>query len=838
MLVFVMCNFFGWTSAWGNLLLRENSGTEQKKGSGKADPGKVVADRPVKPGTAINVRDFGASGSEFETEAETSAGSSAILLKEIGDFQVGQQVTVSKCNPNMTDMIVWPRRQYSPSKEVIDVRGYDGTLGNWTVYMLDFAGTKPATFRWSDDLGRTWKGTQVPVTGDWQKLSGGVEVKLGNFDWTKPSGFSFSGRDQLVSTILKIEGNKVTLKDPAIIGAKGCIVRHSDSAPLQAAFDAAVAEGRNIFIPSGRYRLTKSLNLNKADGITVEGENGERSILDISSSQEFQKPQEGHNTQGACIAVNGGASVTIRNLRFQGFSGFADSWVMNGHRQPGFGGFFGFYVKSCRAMYISGPERILVENCHASNMSAECFYSESVSRKGNEDPPHYTKSIMYRNCTIMDCARNGFNNNDYAENTAMLNCRIQDVGGCAWEGASRFVQFIGNYVRNAGFVLVGSIESRLEPLDILPSGQHIVANNTFEQQAALNGVPGGGEYGVLVRAGATPVLIKDNIFVNYNSSAIGAMGSTSFGRRGSHPPSNIIISGNAIDLTCVRDKSLPRSGINVSVDNTIVSDNQVYVRGGVDPLVKGIVLSEPQRDIVVHDNIISGCGVGMQGVKQIGRVMEVIDARTFKSDGNRWNAIPWPRRKSHCYQGCRMAWFPDSNTVAGPEIEAFDSDNLLFRLTRDNELKQGTSFALYSPQGFNWSLHHNIINNCDKLVDLDVFGGPTAVFSDNLLSRGEIKNVEVAVSIRGTFNVTGNHFAGFDGPTSIALLLKGDQFGKASPFVCRNNVFDQCTIPFGEGISGVWNAAIRSGNIFNGQIDSSEGMSGKKEMQTRKIKKK
>jgi hypothetical protein len=820
--IFLIFNISGYLCSGENPATKGSLGSEQKKGSIQAGSGKLSVGGPAHQGSPINVRDFGASGSEFETEAETSAGSGTIILKEIGDFQVGQQVTVSRCNPNVTDLMIWPRRiKASPTGEAIQIHGYDGSLGNWKVYMLEFDGAQPASFRWSDDLGLTWKEPRIPVTGEWQKLAGGVEIKLGNLDLTKPCGITFSGRDQLVSTITKIEGNKVTLADPAPIGAKGCVVRHCDSGPLQAAFDAAAAEGRNIFIPSGRYRLTKSLNLNNADGITIEGENEERSILDISTSQEAQEPQEGRKTQGACIAVKGGTSVTTRNLRFQGFSGFAESKQMNGRRLPGVGGFFGFYVRSCRAMYICGPERILIENCHASGMSAECFYSESTYRKGNVDPPNYTKSIVYRNCTVMDCARNAFNNNDFAENTAILNCRIQDVGGCTWEGASRFVQFTGNYVRNAGFLLIGSITYRDAHFDVLPSGQHIVANNTFEQQTALYGTPGGGDFAIRVCAGATPVLIKDNIFVNFNSSAIEAMGSTTFSKRSCLPPQNIIISGNAIDLTCVRDKSIPRVGINISVDNAIVSDNQIYIRGEVDSLVRGIVLNEPERNIVVHDNIISGCAIGLQGVKQIGHITEVVDAHTFKSDGDKWGAIPWPRRNTHCYRGCMLAWFPDSSTIVGPVIETFDPDQILFRLTRNYELKPGTSFALYSPQGFNWSLHHNVINNCNKLVDLDVFGGPTSVFSDNLLSRGEIKNVEVGVLIRGTFSITGNHFAGFDGPNSVALLLKGDQFGKASRLVCRDNVFDQCTKPIGEGMPGVWKAAIKSGNVFGEKAETS-----------------
>jgi len=107
-----------------------------------------------------------------------------------------------------------------------------------------------------------------------------------------------------------------------------------------------------------------------------------------------------------------------------------------------------------------------------------------------------------------------------------------------------------------------------------------------------------------------------------------------------------------IDLTCVRDDSRTRVGIGVSADDTIVSDNQVYVRGEVDPLVKGMVLTEPARNLLVHDNLIRGCGVGLQGGKRTGRIAEVIDSRTFKSSG----PLPWPRRRTHEYRGCRIAW--------------------------------------------------------------------------------------------------------------------------------------------------------------------------------------
>ena len=762
---------------------------------GEADLDDVRASKLERSEGRLNVCDFGASGSEFETTADTAAGSKAIKLKEIGDFREGQQVAVSKCGPHICSGRVWGTgkgQQGSHFREQVEARGYDGSLGNWTVYLLDFSGINPPTFRWSDDLAVTWKADRVPVTGDWQKLSGGVEVRLKEVDfWAEPCAITFDGRDQLVSTIVKIEGDAVTLADAPSVSAKGCIVQHTDTGPLQIALDRAVAEGRNVFIPCGRYRLTNGITLRDGDGISVEGENEEQAILDIS------------NGRGPCLTVRGGTSVTVRNLRFRGFSGLAERTQMGGRPLHGYPKMWGFYIKPCNAILISSPERLLVENCHATGMSGECFYSGSRGRRGNNDPARYTKSIVYRHCTVVDCARNAFNNNDFAENTAVLYCRIQDVGGCTWEGASRFVKFVGNYVRNAGTVAMGNIRSRAEGFDVLPSGQHIVAHNTFEEQMVYGGCA------VSSSAGSTPVVISNNIFINFNTSAIAATG---FGDYRNLPAANTIITGNAIDLTCVRDQSRTRYGISVSADDATVSDNQIYVRGDVDPRVRGIVLQEPARNLVVHDNIIRGCSTGLMATKKVGSVAEVIDARTFRSGGS----LPWPRRRTHCYRGWRIAWLPRGTTafVLGPEVETFDPDEGVFRLPQDCDVKKGSGFALVSPQGPNWNIHHNVIHNCTELVSLDVFGGPTAVFADNLLSRGETRGIEVAAEIGGLFKVADNQFSGFDEPDSVTLMLHPDSLGRSSRLICRNNVFDQCTTPIGERTAGAWEAAIKGGNVL------------------------
>ena len=80
-------------------------------------------------------------------------------------------------------------------------------------------------------------------------------------------------------------------------------------------------------------------------------------------------------------------------VTFRGHSGFDE------RKQMGSLGFrtkravWGFYLKHCNAIGIRSPERLMVENCHATGMSAECFYSGSKSRHGNNEPSSYTKAI-------------------------------------------------------------------------------------------------------------------------------------------------------------------------------------------------------------------------------------------------------------------------------------------------------------------------------------------------------------------------------------------------------------------------------------------------------------
>jgi len=739
----------------------------------------------------LNVKDFGASGSKFETTAKTEAGSKQIVVKNAGDFKVGQGVQISRAHVHYEKQRLWgpDYARGKALKDEVEIRGYDGTSGSWTAFLLEIHPEKPTSFRFTDDIGRSYS-KFVPITGDWQPLSGGTEVKFNRREWDGAYLVTFSARDQLITTIEKIDGNTITLTDSANRSADDAVVQHNDRGTLQSAIDRAVEENKNLYMPRGRYRISGGLNVNGADGITIQGESAVGTIIDISMGE------------GTCLSLRGGRDVTLRDLRFEGHTGFANRdqcGNMNIRRVPAM---WGMYLKGCNAVGIRNTTRVLVENCHAWHMATEAFYSQGRSRQGLKEPGEYTKEITYLRCSAIDCGRNAFNNNDLAENTSILNCRIVDVGGCSWEGASRFVKFVGNYVRNSGTVAMGNISSRAEHLEQLGSAQHIVADNVFESV-----VPYGG---CAIRSawGATQVVIRNNLFVNFGSSAVEVMGK---GDDRHLPSANTTITGNIFDMTEIGQEPKPRTCVGIlGAADTIISNNQMYVRGACDPQVTAIRLVEPAINLLVHDNLIRNCGTGLAADCSQGRVGEVIDPTTFVSGGGH---VPMERRRSHRYRGYSLAW-TSGGKVNGPvTVEEFDPDTLRFKLKQPAQLKPGDLYEVYPPSA-NWNIHDNTITGCQKPVVLDAFGSETSLLKDNVITRGEVSDVDAAVIVSGRFKLIGNCISSFDEPDSSVLLLNPDRFGKVCPNVIRDNIFQRCARVVKEDQQGAWKASHTNGNSF------------------------
>ena len=133
--------------------------------------GLAAAAAEPAPGKAsgwLNARDFGASGSEYASTAATVAGSKKVTVAAVGDFQAGQGVMLSECNPRIAGKTIWGPRHVvvmgRPLQDKAEIRGYDGTQGDWLILLLDVPeGT--TTFRWSEDMARTWH-PAVPISGD------------------------------------------------------------------------------------------------------------------------------------------------------------------------------------------------------------------------------------------------------------------------------------------------------------------------------------------------------------------------------------------------------------------------------------------------------------------------------------------------------------------------------------------------------------------------------------------------------------------------------------------------------------------------------------------------
>lgn len=683
----------------------------------------------------INGRDFGAKGSLCKTNIKAGEGSNIITVDDIGDFEVGDEVVVTKCFTHIVDSVLHERRDTSPVNprkwihnqpvgDRIEFEGYDGSQGSWVVYFVDFDPETPGILRWTNTYGQTWTENVPVVKNGWTEIEKGVRIKVNDFKELEYGCTAvFVCDDKMVSVIEKIEGNKVYLSDVANKSVDGEMM-HSDSRALQKAIDVAIKEKKSIYLPNGRYTLANSLYITEGTTFAFEGESGTETIID----KHF--PHVGvENFNGSCFVIRNCKEVVLKNMFLIGCSGFSDECKMRTIGCRGGDSVWGFYYNKSNATFLSDNESVYVENCHARKMSAECFYASSnVYREIAEKPEEYRRSITYNRCSVEDCARNAFNNNDRAEFTSILNCRVIDVAGCAWEGSSRFVRINGCYFRNTGTVSCGNVRGRWDYLNTLGTGQIIITDNYFEDGCC---------YGIaMVKAGssASQIIIKDNVFVNLNSNAIYMLGeSGSFDT----PPENIIISGNSIDMTAATSKSTERYGIKITTCFTTVSDNHIYVRGEKDQNLTGIIISEDITKLNIHDNTISGCDKGIVAIKAKGTVGEVSGEKSFYREAVRLgHGTAFPRlfrRLSDLYKGWHIVWEKDGSES---EIEKFDWESTEFTLKEPRTICSGDTFRIYNPKALPWSIHHNLVDNCNAGIDIDdSFSGKRALLDNNLVSE-------------------------------------------------------------------------------------------------------
>lgn len=752
----------------------------------------AAAQEATPPATAsggwLNAADFGASGSPAEAVAAIVAGSKEITVAALGDFRAGQGVTVSRASPRFLAPLIWgPTEPYSSCKplgDALEMRGYDGSTSTWLVYLLEVDGAEPLSFRWSDALVHQgqWQGTKVAITWDWQALSHGIEVKFNRRDLAPGHMLTFSARDQLETVIEKVDGTTLTLRDPVQRSVGDAVLRHDDTRALQAAIDAAIRAKRNVHFPAGWYRLSRGLQV-RTEAICLEGANGVDTVLDIA------------NGQGAVFQVSDCLNVTLRNFRMLGHTGLNDA-AGEFTTSSGFG-FWACALRGCNAVSMERNENLWIENVHVSRMASEAFYASGTMRESQKEQARYQKSLVYLRCSVSDCAANAFNNNDVGENTSVLYCRIDGAGWHAAEMPARFLKLVGNYVRNAGAFTIGDMSHRYSDLHQLGCGQAVVTDNVFE------GIGRSG--GIVVNHGASQVVIANNLFINFNGNAITASSQTV---RTSFPSSTVTITGNLIDMTYAGERPAARTGITVSTANTIVANNQVYVRGKVDPRVTGLVIAEPALNLLVHDNLVRNCQQGIVTRRVGSRITAVLDATTFLEQG-----LPLEWRDSHLYRGWNVVW-TGGQAGGSSVIAAFDPESLRFRLKEPREMKVGDAFQVFPPGPANWTLHSNTVTGCAEPVRLEAYGSENSVFRDNTVSRGEATGVYAAIRVAGQFRLIGNLVSGFDEADSAALAIGPDAGGRFARNLYLRNTFERCAAVVQEAREGLWQESVADGNLF------------------------
>jgi len=692
----------------------------------------------------LNVLDFGATGSEYVTTAHSRKNSNVFKLENTGDFKTGDEVLLKGCDPHFETQTLFLRKDTSPVNtrpwkhnqpllDRVQLDGYDGSQGDWIVYVIDIYPESPNTFRWTKNSGIEWH-EDVPLRDGWIQIDGKIRVKINQFperEWGCAAVFVCSSR--MVAVIEKAEGDTVTLSKAAKCDAV-CEFMHSDTAAIQRTIDAALAENKSVFLPNGRYRLTGMLTVNEPCGLTIQGESEIATILDNSlGAVGIERPE------GSCFYVKGGESIILRNLFMVGCYGFEERDRGANLFCRGATSVYGFYFEKSNATCFVNTRRILVEHCHARKMSGECFYSCGTPRELTDPPGNCTRSMTYMHCSVEDCARNAFNNNDKSENTSILHCRIKDIGNAAWEGSSRFTVIHGCYISNTRAEIQtgntrrarknhqnGGIAPAWNMLHALGTAQHVISDNYFEAGSFANyPAIGTGSF-------SSQVTIKGNVFVNFNAPAIFVEGE---GTTYDTPAENIIISSNSIDLTAVGTESRERYGIKITSNFVTVSDNQIYVRGECDANVKGIIVSDDVTRLNIHDNTICGCDVGIETTKVKGTVGIVVDDKTFYRNETVHLTKGKPmllRPDSHRYRTWYLKWLSDGTES---EIADFDPVELTFTLKEPRKMNTGDEFYISPPRTPSRIIHHNLIDNCNVSINAEGFAEGTAVIRDNICSE-------------------------------------------------------------------------------------------------------
>ena len=527
---------------------------------------------------------------------------------------------------------------------------------------------------------------------------------------------------------MAVEGRTLTLSAQATCDASVAVVRHIDQAALQAALDRAVREGRGLFIPAGRYRLTSGLQLRNATA-RIEGAHRDLTVLDIRDEHT------------AVFWISGGREVTIRALAMEGHTGFLEL-PANTHFPTATG--FAYWhtanqqmeIKGCAAVNFVSTEHLLFEDLKVSRMASEAFYSHGSDRYGlppyiqapHEGRPElgrqYTKSCVYHRCHVSDCGFNAFNNNDHSKNTSILHSRVERATNFC-ENASRFSRIIGKTVIDGCATSVHG-GGGLDPRRIGPT-QAIIATTSSRPA----GCPGASRSAIMPAGDDRQQSVRRV-----------QQGVRDLPQRRAAPDRD-----RQPDRPDVhRGQPGPRAlGICVETSDVLIADNQIYVRGGNCGKRHRHPHRRPCNPLHIHDNLIENCAFGLRSGMRVyqaepaaGRfvylhteseVGEVLGPGEFIE-----RSLPRTSDDPHPYVGWKLRWLTGANAGKTVQIAAYAQAQRRMTLGKPLAVAAGDRFAVF-PSHANWQIHHNTIAGCTRALLLESHGSGNLQVEDNLISE-------------------------------------------------------------------------------------------------------
>ena len=257
---------------------------------------------------AVNVKDFGASGSVATTTGSISSGGSALTLASAQDFANGQAVRINGAGATFavnppTALTVAPQGSAGATTYQYQVAALDCYGGVGAALTAVSISNGNATLSTSNYNKVSWT---APVSGAgpcgyavYGKTAGSMTLlsvvrgsitwndygftTVPNPDWLPSAPQGAALNDWLLTTISSGGGTtSLVLAASATHTVSGATVSHDDTASIQAAIGALPARGGIVGLSTGTYNITSTINIGNGSGSTASTVNG-ISLLGLAS---------------------------------------------------------------------------------------------------------------------------------------------------------------------------------------------------------------------------------------------------------------------------------------------------------------------------------------------------------------------------------------------------------------------------------------------------------------------------------------------------------------------------------------------------------------------------